>query len=372
MQSPKSVSSGNPQNLIALLLLDVQYLRDVARMFQARSTYRVAQGNIDGAIEDKLTSMRFGRLVPQGGCMVQHLVGIAIEVGGIAIPVGANPEHPLTEQQIRRLLDGIDALPPRVPLNDVFEWERYSGLSTAQETVKGRISLFDIGSLTKASPLERAALSSCDWNVIYRRVNEVYDAMQEPSPKTKFHSLIPAPGRMFTAGKVTGLSNSNARGHFAADLLITLCIPEVDAMEEAVLRSECAENLQRLSLAVLLYQCENGKLPDENWAAQIEKYLGENPKQHFSCPSNPSPEGQTTYAMMQYGDKVDSRNVLMFVELTAPVPLDKAVVSVDDVLNRRNTGSLHPGGMVTSYYSTTVRFISNTVNDEELRRLLGQ
>ena len=125
-------------------------------------------------------------------------------------------------------------------------------------------------------------------------------------------------------------------------------------------RMDCANNLQRLSLAVLLYQCENGKLPDENWTAQIEKYLGENPKQYFSCPTNPSPEGQTTYAMIKYGDKVDSPDVLMFVELTTPVPLDKAVVSVDDVFNRRNTGSMHRGGMNAAHYSAAVRFLSET------------
>jgi hypothetical protein len=59
-------------------------------------------------------------------------LAIAIDGMATAIPVGANPEHPLTEQQIRRLLDGLNALPPRMPIRDVLEQERYGGLSCLQ------------------------------------------------------------------------------------------------------------------------------------------------------------------------------------------------------------------------------------------------
>ena len=75
--------------------------------------------------------------------------------------------------------------------------------------------------------------------------------------------------------------------------------------------------------------------------------------------------------MVQYGDKVVSPDMLMFVELMVPVPYDKAVISVDDVLNRRNTGSKHSGGMNTAHYNTAVKFLSETVDIEELKRMVG-
>ena len=129
LQSPAAVQSGTPINLMVILLPDIQFFRNIARIFQARATYRIGNGDIDGAIDDKLTIHRLSRLTRNGGSLVQHLVGIAIEGVAVSIPVGANPEHPLTEAQLRRLLDGLDALPPRAPVHDAYEWERYVGLS---------------------------------------------------------------------------------------------------------------------------------------------------------------------------------------------------------------------------------------------------
>ncbi|MCL2744706.1 MAG: hypothetical protein FWE67_12725 [Planctomycetaceae bacterium] len=371
LQNRKSVESGNPQNLLELLLLDIRMLRNVARMFQARANYRIAQGNIDGAIEDKLILKRLGRLVPQGGPLFHYRVGHDIEKVGTGILVGTNPKHPLTEKQIRRLLDGLDTLPPRMPLNDVFEWERYQGLSAVQDVSKEKYP-FLVHFVIYPLPI---VMYNCNWNIVYIRMNEMYDALQEPSPRTKYNLLLERTSPPITEFEqikfYCSMISPNGRGHRVADACAALC-QALDGIEERVWCSECADNLQRLSLAVLLYQCENDKLPDENWAAQIEKYLGENPKQYFSCPTNPSPEGETTYAMVQYGDKVDSRNVLMLVELSKPVALEKAVVSVDDVFNRRNTGSMHRGGMNAAHYSAAVRFLNDTVDDEEeLRRLLG-
>ncbi|MCL2745106.1 MAG: hypothetical protein FWE67_14775, partial [Planctomycetaceae bacterium] len=373
LQSNRTAESGNLYDIIQLQLSDAGDFREISRAFQSRATYRVGTGNVDGAIEDKLTLMRLGRFL-QRGLIVNLLTGIAIEGVGTGTPVGENHEHPLTEKQIRRLLEGIDALPPRVPLNEVFEYERYAGLSLVQEISQGFPFGHGPGLGAGLFSLDSAAFYFCNWNVVYRRINELYDAMQEPSPRTKFHSLLGKTTTTPTFGKVSAMLNPTGRGMIVADFLISTLYSNsiVEKIKESVRRMECTDNIQRLSLAVLLYQFETGKLPDENWAAQIEKYLGENPKRYFSCLTNPSPEGETTYAMVKYADAVGgSRDILLFVELKAPVPLEKAVVSVDDVFNRRNTGSLHSGGMNTGHHSAAVRFLSNTLNDEELLRLLG-
>jgi hypothetical protein len=147
----------------------------------------------------------------------------------------------------------------------------------------------------------------------------------------------------------------------------------VDDFELRILQTECADNLQRLSLAILLYQCEHGKLPDDNWVTQITPYLGENPERYFSCPSNPAPDGETNYAIVRYGETDDTVvGSLLLVELKTPVPYEKAVVSVDDVLNRRGTGSKHPGGMNTAHRSAAVQFLSDMVTIEELKRFVEE
>ena len=206
-----------------------------------------------------------------------------------------------------------------------------------------------------------------DWTIVDRRMNEIYDAMQEPFPREKFRTMLkevemPAIQRA-SAGLETVVANV-CIGHLVSPA----------ANPEAVWRSECAENMQRLLLAILLYQLENGKMPDaENWTTQIKQYLGENAERYFSCPSNPSPEGHTTYALVQYGDTVvGSHELILLVELSEAVPLAKAVISVDEVLARQRTGSAHSGGMNVAYRSGAVRFLSSSTGEKELLRMLGR
>ena len=369
LQSPESVQLDMPQHMLGLRLSDVQASRDIARVFQARATYRIGQGNIDGAIDDQLMMFRLGRLIPQRGILVQYLVGISVEAMARGIAVGANPEHPLTEQQIRRILEGLNALPSRAPFSDAFESERFMTLSSTQYL-----------DMTENKHWFRKR--AYDINIVYRRLNELFDALQEPPPRLKYHAILEeAETLVQRAGTMTWWDRFvlwMTPGHVVvetaiADMLIALVAPAITASEEAVRRSECTENMQRLALAILLYQLEHGMMPDKNWATQIEKYLGENPEQYFSCPSNPAPEEHTTYAMVQYGDELPTNpDTLLLVELTESVPLREAVVSVDEVLARQRVGSSHAGRMNVAYRSGAVRFVSADAEEAELLRMLGR
>jgi len=223
LQSPEPLLAEAPEDVIDIPGNIFSSLRDVARIFTARANYRIGQGDIDGAIDDKLTVYRLGRQITQKESSIRSHVGFAIELLAISIPINANPEHPLTAEHIRRLLEGFDALPPRASL-----WE--------------------------------------------------------------------------DAEDLVGFTQ----------------------------RLECAENMQRLVLAILLYRLENGQMPDENWATQIEKHLGENPEQYFSCPSNPSPKGATTYVLIQYSDEhpMDFNTPLLF-EAAVSFPLRTATLSFE-------------------------------------------
>jgi hypothetical protein len=362
----------------------VTFISTIPRIFVARAACRIDQGNIDGAIEDKLTLYRWGRLATHKGSMIQYLVGIAIQGMANTIPFNANPEHPLTEQQIRRLLEGLDALPPWGTHTDVYEWERHLGLSLLQSTMQYP---FAGGDLAGAFPDDDCMTRFYgvftvfyDKNVIFRRVNEAYDAVYEPPPREKYHSMLET--KVFSLNSFFRMFTSKGRGMNFADMYIAFVLPAVDAFEGAIQRLKCAENMQRLALAMLLYQCEHGKLPvgrlpDENWVEQVTPYLGDNGERFFSCASNPSPKGETTYAMVRYadtdGDTVAgsrSLDTLLLIELIAPVPIDKAIISVDEVLERKRTGSLHPGGMNVVYRNGAVRFLSSA-DEDKLRRSLG-
>jgi len=140
LQSEESVLSGRPQNPLTMIVPDVHLFREIARLYHARATHRIDQGDIDGAIDDKLTIHRLGRLVSYDGPLVQYLVGVAIEGIAMFIPVDANPQYPLTEAQIQRILDGLDALPARAPINHPLEWERYMGLGSIQDVAQDDVN----------------------------------------------------------------------------------------------------------------------------------------------------------------------------------------------------------------------------------------
>jgi hypothetical protein len=183
----------------------------------------------------------------------------------------------------------------------------------------------------------------------------------------------------FSWGTYHRMLTAKGRGDFLADFVVRYWLPSVDSMEEAEQRWECAENMHRLALAMLLYQCENGKLPDENWAGQIEKYLGKNPEQYFSCPANSSPKGETTYAMVQYGDmESGTLDRVLLMELAAPVPFDKAIISLEEaeqlagrlvLVSRQQVGHY---GMNVAYRSGAVQWMYKGEGVKELRRALGR
>ena len=349
LQSPEEIHSNWSQNLIELRLPHVQLFRKIARNFAARAMYRVGQGNIDGAIDDKLTLHLLGRRIAPNTTVVQYIVGVAIEGMAMAVPL-ANPEHPLTEAQICRILDGLNALPQRASTFDAREWERYAGLSYMQHTVFGqRNTVFG----------ELAGL--CNQNIVYHRWNEMYDAMQEPPPRTKYDSILKAADTTLNPAwkRMALLLTPGGLDTVIAHLLIATLTPAIQVFEEIVLRVECSDNLQRLVLAILLYRLEHGKMPDENWAVQIEKYLGENPEHYFSCPMNPSPKGKTTYALVQYGNDVrEGHDTILLVERVVPVSFDKATITVDGVLELiANPRQPHSSGMNSARLSGAVVFL---------------
>lgn len=136
-----------------------------------------------------------------------------------------------------------------------------------------------------------------------------------------------------------------------------------------------------MALAILLYQLEHGTIPnhnglDENWAEQIEKYLGEQPEHYFSCPANPSPKGETVYALVQYGDDLpENLDTILLIELATSVPFAEAVISVDEILEGKYTKT-HHGGINTADRSGRVRLLPlhslSHRGNEELLRLLGR
>ena len=417
LYTPQSVQPGIPTDIVDIRLLAIQELRNTAKIFQARAMYRAATDNIDGAIDDKLTVYRLGRQMTHKSFLVQYLVGIAIESMASTIPVNGSSEHQATKEQIQRVLDGFDALPPRGSLHDSFESERFIALSILQEIRHGRplmdylriVKIVPAGHSTdnndtdserKSDPFDmilRAYIASCDWNVVYRRVHEMYDALQTLPPQ-EFEAMVKEIEHQVRWDLGLRFFTAKSRGTAFANMFGALFLPAVLASHEARRRTECVENMQRLTLALLLYEKEHGTLPDGDWREAVKPYLGENTEPYFRCPSHRvvdaegkwrELEGTTTYAMVgSVPNPVPSPNQILLMEVCQPqklgegdgrIPFEKVRVwrkfrtlppqdpppSEFDGL-----GSYHPGIIPVGMRSGVVRLLPATIEQDKLHSLL--
>ncbi|MCL2711509.1 MAG: hypothetical protein FWE95_11575, partial [Planctomycetaceae bacterium] len=90
LQNQQSIESGIPPMLWEILFY-VDQFNIAGKILQARANYRIAKGDIDGAIDDTLTLLRLGRQLTQKASILQYRIGIGIEWMGMTVPVGANP-----------------------------------------------------------------------------------------------------------------------------------------------------------------------------------------------------------------------------------------------------------------------------------------
>ena len=111
--------------------------RTFARMLLNRAQYRVAVGEIDGAVRDIVTCKRLGRFLQRRGLITTYLIGLAVEGVADAIEVAATPENQPTAEQLKQFVDQLNAIPPHPGLERTMLAERYFALDLAQATAWG-------------------------------------------------------------------------------------------------------------------------------------------------------------------------------------------------------------------------------------------
>jgi uncharacterized protein DUF1559 len=402
--------------LVELALAELQRTRSFARMLQARAHYRIGIGDIDGAIDDVITCEHLGRHVERQGMIVSRLVGIALQGIAASVGIAAIRESQPTEEQLQRLVDELNALPPRPNMDRAWLAERYYTLDTLQAVAMGDESLaglFSAGEGIEEYKLAIAACISVDWNIVMRRVNELYDDLggihvwQRPK--------LLSPGNLFIG----------VRSQRVGDLMAGLFMPSLEATGEAIRRTDCVGNLRRITLAMLIYERQHGTLPPvytvdaagnplHSWRVLLLPYLGEEElfgklrldepwdSQHnrrfhhaaiaiYQCPSAELKPGQTTYSVVvgektafqaAEGKSLDDlgMNLMLVVERAQSVcwmnPTSELAESVAfEGINRREgdvdgIGSHHPGGVDVGLRDGSVRFISKTIELPLLQGLL--
>lgn len=358
------------RNLYHLLLPDAQYSRAIARQFQARANYRIAAGDVDGAIEDNISLYHLARKTGQGGVLVEMLVSIAIEGVASAISIAGNPEHQPAKEQLQKLRTEIDELPSLASWKHCLENERLMSLSAIQSFfLRDKVGDGVTDQLRWTAPF-------FDPNIFYRETNIAYDMLTGKLPKDGYEKFIERPDINFMTP--LHLLTVPSRSKFGARIFRALYMPAHEAAEEAYRRNHCCTNLKRLQLALLMYKNEHGDFPDADWIEKIKPYLGDDPDRYFRCPSNQRTMPGSHYALVLYDQPPKKLDSFLLVELMEAQPYEDATVSVEQVLrgigsnrNHRLVGSFHHGGANVAKRNGSVVFISETTADKELKRLVG-
>jgi hypothetical protein len=255
-----------------------------------------------------------------------------------------------------------------------------------------------------------------DWNVVARRVNAHFD------------TLVASGTYPTAAPRPTAIVSTRVRSEMLADTLAGLLLPAMDAAREATRRRECSERLQRIVLAMLLYESDHGELPPaytvdadgnrlHSWRVVLLPYLGQqalydkirldepwnsehNRKLHgqavafYQCPSAELSPGQTTFSVVvgpempfdgsdgkklaTFGPK--SAAMILVVERTQPVcwmdptqdvPQGVADVGIDKKQRRGGEiASPHPGGANFGLRNGGCHFLSEVIDIEVFKGLL--
>jgi len=231
--------AGQPPMLANAFISNWSQQRSFARGLSARTCYRLGSGDMDGAIDDIVTIVRLGRRTGQMPSGIPVLVGIAIEGIGNAIGPCSNLDALPNRTQLQRLYDEYQKLPPRVPIDDLLKRERLECLDAVQYMIQRRNVDGLVPSRGGSTPLVDKLFPwiGIDENIVMKRVNSAFDSGTVLTTEPTFSAL-------FLLKK---------RSEYVGDVFVNSLLPALEALKEAFHRTECSDNVKRITLAMLLY-----------------------------------------------------------------------------------------------------------------------
>ena len=316
-------SQDEDESVISACLPETQRTRSFAQALKARANYRIATGHLDDALDDIVASQRLGRHVGHGTFYIDLLVGIKLEEIGKSIGIAGSLKHAPTKEQLARLIAEMNRLPPAGTIEEKALSERLIGLDLIQGLASGTASWDDCFGYS-STPVLRFLPAGADWNVTARRFNELYDELLATGNTPPFRPFDWTVGASFLSKR--------ERSSYIADELFGYW-GNNDSILESVHRNTCLGYMQRITLAMLLYERDHGALPPawtvdakgnplHSWRVLLLPYLGyetlykkihldepwdseHNRQFHgedmtiYRCPSDPvAGPGQTTYSVI--------------------------------------------------------------------------
>lgn len=284
--------SGRPDPLIAGLARGAWNGRALANALVCRAMLRVAEGRGDAAWEDLLACHRLGRLVAQGGSVIEFVAGISLDRLATEAVVSTLADPRLTSEQLVRYGRAMRRLPPFPPLADTIEFgSRLLYLDALQFIRRGGGGLGG-----KPDPKAQQALARLDYEPAMRHGNLCYDrlaaALRLPERAARVKELaqfeedFKAWGKQAReAGEVENLLNDPDKALTVVRVIgiVTLgeTLPAVARIQESAERLEQAHRNLHVAFALAAYQRDHNVFP-KALADLSPKYLDKVPDDLFT------------------------------------------------------------------------------------------
>lgn len=336
LQSWESHESGKSDLLFYRVYEHYGLIVELACQFQARANFRIASGDIDGALDDIVTLLHLGRKIQLGAGLEQMRLGISCESRAYKTALGGNPRQLPTMEQLFRFRNELDALPPRPDFEEILENERTLYLDVIQTYYVRGIEREEF----EIVPPEHFRVRA-DQNAAFIRFNDLFDSFAGKGIERDLRQLRSdfADLRKMSVRRLT----VHGRGELIGELFFLNNSFELEAAKSSFSDVCCFENMHHLALALLMYEVENGTAPgDADWIEKTTPYLGEVPKTCFRCPECSSPKEGTNYVLVKYDVMPEARDVFILLECSEPVPYGEAIISNDEI-RRQKFESNHYG-----------------------------
>jgi hypothetical protein len=258
--------------LIEILLPELGRMRQLARMNGARMFIAARDGNEAEFVRAYEQTLALGRISAQQGCLIEHLVGIAI----VGLANGrlreAMTERPFSPETCAALLAAIDRQLPLTPVTRAFDGERLGVMDMIQWTHtddgrgSGRLipsSLAKIGWIAGGSGTGVPSVLT-EWK-IFNIVGAAFPSKAATTDKandffdklTAHANLTPAQRRASPLNADTWIEENLPKRY----LLLRLVLPAVDKSLASHMQCEMETAGVRIMLALELYKAKHNAYP---------------------------------------------------------------------------------------------------------------
>jgi hypothetical protein len=292
-----------------------QESREVACLLATNAMHELRLGHVDEAWRDLMACHRLARHVAAGQCLVEFLVGCAIE--SIAIQGDLEVAHHSglradRARQMRTELEHLPRLSPMVDKIDVCERYMYldavahvarAGTFAAMQNMVKLIASLSSDKSDDASKVKRPqsdlSLGKVDWDIVLKAGNDWYDRFAEcgriADVRQRRKALLDLDGDVKSLGQearksasytfmamwMTGLLSKESLGGFMAKLFPSLLLPATKPSFGAEDRLRLMAKMDGTALALAAYRADHGHYP-ERLDELMPKYIAEIPDDVFA------------------------------------------------------------------------------------------